>query len=166
MSDKLQVQHRYLAAREHVLPQLQWDHEQHRVPQATLQERLIAALATSACTVAALQSWQCYGGKHPLSLLRATWNLGTSGAQLIGRRHDRLAHMHRAISKVSNQHFLHAWRFNANAQHLRNVSPLALSLQHSTMLLAEENASKTSPKASCVHGMPPCQLHPLADDDV
>jgi len=115
MSDKLQVQHRYLAAREHVLPQLQWDHEQHRVPQATLQERLIAALATSACTVAALQSWQCYGGKHPVSLPRATWNSKMSGAQLIGRRHDRLAHIHRAILKVSNQQSLYAQGFDADA---------------------------------------------------
>ena len=97
----VQMRRRYVLTRERTLPQLEWDTERQRVPAPVLMDRLSSALAASTWAAVALQSWQSHGGRHPLRLPRASHIWRPSRVQLLRRRHDRLATMHRALVKVS-----------------------------------------------------------------
>ena len=83
-----------------MLPQLRRG-ESRGVQLPVLEERLLTALAISACTAAALQSWQCRGGRHPLRLQRTRHSDQASRGELLRWRHNKLAHAHRGLLKVS-----------------------------------------------------------------
>ena len=86
-----------------MLPQLEWD-LQGRMPAPIVEERLLRALAASAWVAASLQSWQCRGGKQPFWLSRTEHSGRPSQAELLRWRHNKLAHTHSTLLKVS------AWR--------------------------------------------------------